>query len=163
VIEFTEGLWDRLVKQEQVIEGLSLRVKALENQLAKDSHNSHKPPSSDGFRHFLKSLRAESGKRVGGQEGHEGKTLSFAERVDEVILHEVRKECRRCGASLARVSVSGYERRQVWDIPEIKMRVVEHRAEVKRCPGCGESIGGEFPEGITSPVQYGKKIRSITL
>lgn len=140
---------------------LSERVKKLEEQLAKDSHNSHKPPSSDGFRVGIKSVRVKSGKGVGGQKGHEGKSLNFAERVDEVVVHGVGKECHRCGRSLARMRVSGYERRQVWDIPEIKMRVVEHRALVKRCPGCGESVRGEFPEEVKSPVQYGEKIKSL--
>lgn len=54
---------------------LNERVKSLESQVNKNSNNSSKPPSSDGFKKKTKSLRTKSGKRPGGQEGHEGSTL----------------------------------------------------------------------------------------
>jgi transposase len=140
---------------------LNERVKKLEDQLAKDSHNSHKPPSSDGFKSGIKSVRVESEKGVGGQKGHEGRTLSFAEQVDEVVMHEMGKECPGCGESLEEVRVSRYERRQVWDIPEVKMKVVEHRVPMKECPSCGERIQGEFPPEVNASVQYGERIRAL--
>ena len=161
IIGLVEELYDQMSAMREVIGGLSERVKELETRISKDSHNSHKPPSSDGFKHPLKSLRSESERRVGGQPGHEGKTLSLAERADEVVIHPARKECHRCGRSLERVAVSGYERRQVWDIPVVKMKVVEHRAEIKECPSCGESLTGEFPLEVSSAVHYGKRVRSI--
>ena len=46
---------------------LSERINVLEAQLAKDSHNSHLPPSSDRFHRQPKSLRTKSGKKPGGQ------------------------------------------------------------------------------------------------
>ena len=49
---------------------LNGRVKSLESQINKNSNNSSKPPSSDGFKKKTKSLRTKSGKRPGGQEGH---------------------------------------------------------------------------------------------
>src|SRR4051812_38355273 len=52
------------------IEALSTRVKQLEDRLGKDSHNSSKPPSSDGLAKKPKSLRSKSGRRSGGQHGH---------------------------------------------------------------------------------------------
>jgi hypothetical protein len=51
---------------------LEARVATLEAQLAKDSHNSGKPPSSDVTRDPVRrprSLRGQSGKRPGGQPG----------------------------------------------------------------------------------------------
>jgi transposase len=143
------------------INHLNERVQALEDRLVKDSHNSHQPPSSDRFKEPLKSLRTQSGKSVGGQAGHPGRTLNLSAAVDEVVVHEAGRECQRCGKSLEGVGVKGYERRQLWDLPPIKMRVVEHQVEIKECPNCGESQRGEFPIEVNSPVQYGEKIRAL--
>jgi Family of unknown function (DUF6444) len=53
------------------------RVKTLEGQQAKDSHNSHLPPSSDRFVRPPKSLRQKSGKKPSGQKGHRGLTPAW--------------------------------------------------------------------------------------
>src|SRR5579884_4101669 len=74
--------------QEQIA-ALTQQVKDLQDRLAKDSHNSSLPPSSDRFGHQPKSLRKKSEKKSGGQEGHPGSTLRFAEKPDEVIEHRV--------------------------------------------------------------------------
>src|SRR5713101_4822089 len=74
--------------QEQIA-ALTQQVKDLQDRLAKDSHNSSLPPSSDRFVRQPKSLRTKSEKKTGGQEGHPGTTLRFAEVPDEVIEHLV--------------------------------------------------------------------------
>src|SRR5712664_773017 len=66
---------------------LSEQVQALEARLAKDSHNSSKPPSSDGLARKTKSLRRRSGKKPGGQLGHRGETLRLAATPDVVEEH----------------------------------------------------------------------------
>ena len=53
--------------------------------------------------------------------------------------------------------------RQVVDIPEIKVKVIEHRAEVKKCPKCRRKNTGKFPDGITNTVQYGEKVKAIAV
>src|SRR3984893_6200157 len=74
--------------QEQIA-ALSQQIKDLQDRLAKDSHNSSLPPSSDRFVRQPKSLRTKSEKKSGGQEGHQGTTLRFSEAPDEVIEHRV--------------------------------------------------------------------------
>src|SRR5258708_15914462 len=79
-----------LMQQMQAqIAGLTQQVKDLQDRLAKDSHNSSLPPSSDRFVRQPKSLRNTSEKKTGGQEGHQGTTLQFSEAPDEVIEHLV--------------------------------------------------------------------------
>src|SRR5438270_14027436 len=68
------------------VEQLGLRLHELEGRVAKDSHNSSKPPSMDGYAKKTRSLRTSSGKRPGGQPGHAGSTRHFVERPDEIIL-----------------------------------------------------------------------------
>src|SRR2546421_12202532 len=74
---------------------LSEHINMLEAQLAKDSHNSHLPPSSDRFHRQPKSLRKKSGKKLGGQAGHTGNTLKLWETPDMVNVHPV-EDCQHC-------------------------------------------------------------------
>src|SRR6266699_568979 len=74
--------------QEQIA-ALTQQVKDLQDRLAKNSHNSSLPPSSDRFVRQPKSLRTKSEKQTGGQEGHPGTTLRFSQAPDEVIEHLV--------------------------------------------------------------------------
>src|SRR6478735_306543 len=69
------------------VELLAAHVQALQARLAKDSHNSSKPPSSDGLKRKTKSLRQKSGKKPGGQLGHRGETLHLVAVPDAVVEH----------------------------------------------------------------------------
>src|SRR6266704_7022652 len=81
-----ESQQERVKTLEGLIDFLQERVKTLEGQQAKDSHNSHLPPSSDRFVRPVKSLRQKSGKQAGGQMGHRGHHLQQVETPDEVLI-----------------------------------------------------------------------------
>ena len=85
----------------QTITELQEQVKVLQDRLAKDSHNSSLPPSSNRFvRHKrTKSLRKKSDKPVGGQSGHAGQTLELSATPDHVIPLAPVKECQHCHAN----------------------------------------------------------------
>jgi transposase len=93
VIALVEGLLRKIVQ-------LEARLEVLENQAKKDSRNSSKPPSSDGFSRRTRSLRGKSERQSGGQIGHEGNTLEWREEVDKIIVHPV-ESCEGCGVSLS--------------------------------------------------------------
>lgn len=138
---------------------LAARIEELEARLNKDSHNSSKPPTSDGLKKPHKhGLRHKSGKKSGGQEGHEGHRLEPVADPKYVVAHRVTR-CHHCQARLE--EVEKYEMRQVFDLPEeMKLEVTEHRAEIKSCPQCGEVNRGEFPAGVNQQAQYGPRIRA---
>src|SRR5512135_1015566 len=149
------------VQQEQLSQ-FAEQVKALQIRLAKDSHNSHLPPSSDRFSRQPKSLRKKSGKKSGGQQGHQGKTLRFSPCPDEVLVHAV-DHCEHCQADLRQVPASGVERRQVVDVPPSRLLVWEHHSEQKHCPQCQHITIAPFPAEVHAPVQYGPRIAAIAV
>ena len=179
VVEFVEHLVARLTDQQEerlrvqqeLIASLEERVKELEDRLAQNSRNSSKPPSSDPVnKPKPKSLRTRSGNMPGGQKGHPGRTLSLAKNPDHIVLHSP-EEYEWCGQMLAQeeVEASGYERRQVIDIPPLlALAVTEHRAQRKRCAGCGRTTTAPFPAEVDArrkepaAVSYGPRIEALS-
>jgi transposase len=153
VIDLVEGMLERI----RQLEG---RIEALENQCQKNSRNSSKPPSGDGFGKRTKSLRPNGERPSGGQKGHPGSTLAWREEVDEVVVHRM-LQCQGCGTSLRDAPVLGWDLRQVHDLPPLKLVVSEHQAEEKQCPCCGEVNRAAFPADVTSVVQYGCNLKGV--
>ena len=142
------------------VQTLSQRVKELEDQVAKNSRNSGKPPSSDGLsKPRTRSLRKQEGRKPGGQEGHEGHTLRMVEGPDHTEVHSL-STCPHCQNDLSHVAATECERRQVFDIPPVRLEVTEHQAELKRCPACGKQAKAAFPADVTQPVQYGARLQA---
>ncbi len=136
---------------------LSEQVKNLRDRLAKDSHNSHLPPSSDRFGRKPKSLRTKSEKKSGGQPGHPGSSLQFSSTPDEITQLQVER-CEACQHDLQAVAACGRERRQVVDVPSPRLWVREYQAEQKQCPQCQQITIAAFPAGVQAPIQYGPNV-----
>ncbi len=134
-------------------------LQALQGRLAKTSRTSSKPPSSDGYGKVKRteSLRKSGEKPNGGQPGHEGHTLSASDEPDRIEMHGV-EQCAHCQASLVGIKVAGYEERQVFDIPTLRIEVTAHRAEIKVCPACGHPSIGPLPDTVTHTVHYGPTV-----
>jgi uncharacterized coiled-coil protein SlyX len=80
------------------VDSLTVEVKDLKGKLAKDSNNSSKPPSSDGYsKPAPKSLRKKTGKPSGGQPGHKGQTLRMVDTPDIVEQYKI-TSCMHCCA-----------------------------------------------------------------
>lgn len=138
------------------------RIAELEAQLAKDSHNSSKPPASDGLRRRHRSTRAPSGKKPGGQPGHTGRTLALVETPDVVVTHHP-AVCAQCQRALVDVPGVVVERRQVQDLPPLTLEVWEHQVEQVCCPACSTLTRGVFPTPVTAVAQYGPRLRALAV
>lgn len=153
-----------MTRQAERIGQLEGEVAELRRQLGRNSRNSSKPPSSDSpfVKPAPKSLRRKSGRKPGGQQGHPGSTLAQVDDPDETLRHEP-GPCQGCGEDLAGAPEVGVERRQVFDLPPIRVRVTEHQIVARRCDCCGTTTSGAVPDGVDAPVQYGPRIAAIIL
>ena len=144
---------------------MQARIAELERRLGLNSSNSGKPPSSDGLKKPVRvsSLRERSGQKPGGQKGHPGETLCRTETPDAIIDHYP-SNCAGCGGPLTEAMATGFVARQVVDLPEPQPLIItEHRAHGCRCAACGSQTRAAFPDWVTAPVQYGKRIGAFVL
>jgi transposase len=138
-----------------------LRNEELERRLAKDSHNSSKPPSSDGLKHKPKPHQKKS-KPSGGQSGHQGHALQHVEQPDEVIMHRPER-CEVCQHELETVAGQLRERRQIHELPELRLQIIEHQVEAICCPACQHVTAACFPVGVDAPTQYGPRMQALAV
>jgi len=152
----------RIAELEAENAALKTRVADLEAQLRTNSQNSSKPPSTDEpGQPATRSLRKPSKRKPGGQDGHRGQTLAQVSDPDVVIRHEP-SCCRGCGSDLAGAAEVNCSRRQVFDIPPIKVHVTEHQIISRRCP-CGKTTTGLAPAQAAAPVQYGPVMCAVII
>src|SRR5205085_6191384 len=151
--------FDLFTAMQEQIDALKAQVKELRDRLDKDSHNSSKPPSSDGFKKPV-SLREKTGRKQGGQKGHPGRTLCFAENPDAIVVHTP-VSCACCGKALDTLDACEVERRQVVDLPPLSLVTTEHRVQKKICPDCGCQTVAAFPCEAQTKVQYGPRIKAL--
>lgn len=159
LIDIIVDLREQIVELKEVVQGQAIRIQVLEDQIAKNSRNSGKPPSSDGLKKKPRSLREKGRRKTGGQNGHKGKTLAMVLYPDHVV-HHVLSVCPNCQTNVSDVSVERIEKRQVYDVPEVRIEVTEHQGEMKICPCCEQQIKSDFPRGVGRAVQYGKRIQA---
>ena len=150
--------------QTQLIVQLNQTIQELKEQLNKNSKNSSKPPSSDGYKKPApKSLRKPSGKKVGGQDGHQGTHLAVITAPDEIVTH-MPSACKGCRHyQMCKGTACIAEKRHVIDAV-VTVNVTEHQVlELPICMLHGDTRRGEFPADVKAAVQYGENLQSLAV
>ncbi|MGV8146439.1 MAG: DUF6444 domain-containing protein [Alkaliphilus sp.] len=130
-------------------------VSRLKNQINKDSSNSGKPPSSNGFKKAVQNNRKKSTKKQGGQKGHKGSTLTPVKKPDIIVIHKQEK-C-DCGHSL---EYKDCKSKQEFNI-KVVTEVTEHKYYDGVCPECKKIHRQTVPGGLNNPANYGASIKSF--
>lgn len=160
-----------LAAQAERLSALESRVEELLSRLGQDSGNSSAPPSRDRLdrRQRRAAERAErkarqhaeggegEARKPGKQPGAPGATLS--RRVADRTVTHTPACCRGCGSGLGQAPVVGRAVRQVWEVPEPRLEVIDHVAERRRCL-CGEETVAAFPQEATGPVCWGPRAKA---
>ena len=148
----------RLIRSLWAVMGrMQVEIDELKAKVKENSQNSNRPSSSDGFKKPKPAFVRQKGKR-GGQKGHRGNTLKRVEKPDLTVDCEP-QNC-LCGKAEWTAEGEITETRQVFEMPEPRLEVIEYR-RVKRICKCGRSAVGEFPEKVAGTVQYGEKVQAL--
>ena len=139
---------------------LKAENKELRERLGLTSETSHKPPSSDGYKKkpVEVGIPKEEGKKSGGQKGHKGKTLERVSEADKIELHHP-SNCECCGRKFEAEEGEVLGSRQVFDLPEPKLEIIEHQIVEIEC--CGIKQRGDYPLNVTGIVQYGAGVKAL--
>ncbi len=135
----------------------------LRRRLGLNSKNSSKPPSSDGLdKPPPMSMRGRSGRKPGKQPGTSGITLSQVAVPDKEIPH-FPAVCDGCGDGLDPAAGPAGDPvvRQVFDVPEVRVRVTAHLLPVLACAGCGARTRASAPAGVSGPAVYGPMVTML--
>ena len=150
--------------QTALVANLNQTIQELKEQLNKNSKNSSKPPSSDGFKKPTpKSLRKSSGKKAGGQDGHQGTHLAVISDPDEIVKL-MPSACEGCPHyKMCKGTACIAERRHVIDAV-VTVNVTEHQLlEIPICMLHGDTRKGSFPTNVKATVQYGENLQALSV
>jgi transposase len=139
------------------VQALRQQIQDLQEQLNQNSTNSSRPPSTDPPAVKRRPPRPPSGRRSGGQPGHERQQRPFLSPDCTEILKPA--HCRRCGHALAGADPQPL-RRQVLELPPIKPEVTEYQLHRLRCPRCGVSTCARLPDGVPAGGQ-GPRLQAV--
>jgi len=157
---------DKLSHEELLKYIKDLQKRLVKEKPKKNSNNSSIAPSTDMKKpKNNQSLRENSDKKVGGQKGREGKTLTQTDKPDKIVEVEFNlKECKKCGSKLEDIEKELKERRQVLDLElsKIESEITEYQSFSKICPVCGfENHDNNFPHLVAPHISYGVNITAI--
>ena len=136
-------------------EKLIKEVSRLKAQINKNSSNSGKPSSTNGFKKVVQNNRTKSNKKSGGQKGHKGVTLTPVANADVIIDHKV--EVCTCGHTLENTEIKKKQEINLKIITE----VTEHRYYEGFCPICKKVHKIEIPTHLNNPISYGNSVKSV--
>ncbi len=164
-----EELAELVAVQKQLIEAqriarLEAELEELRRRVGRNGRNSSIPPSAEGLAKPVAKNRAErraEWRRQAKQSGAEGRHLAQVADPDEIVVHAL-DICRSCGSALDAAVVIGVEVRQVFELPEMRAIVTEHRIERRRC-SCGCETKAVPPAEATAPACYGPGVRALVV
>jgi len=136
------------------IQSLSIENQKLKDIIGKNSSNSGKPPSSDGFVKVQNS-REKTGRKPGGQLGHKGAIPKLF--TNPTRIHDIKPGKCKCGGT---VKYTGeYKAKQVVDI-EFTASIIEYREHKGVCECCNRHILNHAP--VNDIITYGNDLKSFS-
>lgn len=154
-------LVERLTQQSEQLSHLHERLSHLEERLNRNSQNSSKPPSADGFGTTAKGPPKGPPKRQrrpSAKPPRQARKLKPSEACEQVV--EVKPAvCQGCGAPLQGDDDQPH-RHQVMELPPIEPWVIEYRLHQLGCDACGQMTRADLPSGVSAS-GYGERLSGL--
>lgn len=157
-LQVAELTKENIALKETIVEQ-SDQIEKLKSRINKDSNNSSKPSSTNGFKKPIQNNREISGKKVGGQLGHKGSGLKQFPDPTEIINKKI-LFCDATGCDGEVINDNEYTAKQKVDI-KIMLEIIEERIYAGICNKCGKRHVGRFSQEYINPIQYGNNIKSL--
>jgi transposase-like protein len=156
---------ENIINQQQYLENQNtqkdIEIMQLKAQLNQNSKNSNKPPSNDTYKK-PKNLRQKTGKPQGGQKGHKGHGLKITRQPDQTITLKP-TTCKHCQTNLTQTNNNHTITNTRYKIDiQIQTSLTRYDQTQTVCPNCQTHNQAAFPQDITSTIQYGQGIKSIS-
>ena len=157
VKQLVKQLMQRLDNLENQYQNLQNQYQLLQEQLNRNSSNSSQSPSSDPPQAKKHRRQLKSGRKRGGQPGHQGHHRHlFAVEDCQSVSDYYPETCSHCGHPLSGEDPNPY-RHQTVEIPAVVPEVHEYRLHQRVCDQCGQASRAGLPEGIAQQV-YGPRV-----
>jgi transposase len=142
---------------------LQEQLHELQARLRQDSSNSSKPPSLDPlWQRAGRKKKPKSPRLIGAQPGHPGVLRSPIPptQIDEIVHHSP-EQCAHCGHTLASDDEVEclLKRRQLIELPVIKVNVTEHRVHARSCKTCGKITEAKLPPSFPK-TSFGPRLQA---
>lgn len=119
-----------------------------QEKLSKDSHNSSKSPGSDGPQAKPRPTPKSTGRKRGGQIGHDGKARDrLPEGSEKTVVPVKLDKCPHCHHEIPPEAISGTKMHRVLDLVKELTEVIGYQLEEGVCPHCQKHVKAEMPPG----------------
>lgn len=150
--EENEKLQDQLKEKDDYIA-------KIRGQLEKNSTNSSKPSSTDGFKKRIHSFREKTDREQGAQKGHEYHAPKLVDNPDKVVKLRKKRTC-KCGGKIE--YNEKIIKRQLIDLLT-KYYTIEYQGQIGKCNKCGRIYRPQFPKNINNAVNYGNSVKGFSM
>lgn len=151
-----ESLKDEVRELKKKVNALEELLGIVQTNLVKDSSNSCKPSSTNGYKIVPQNNRVKSGKKPGQAKGHKKSSPSVSSNPDEIVRVNKVGTC-TCGYQT--IEQEEVARDAIW--LEIIVHTTQYVGKKTVCPNCGKVHMPNFPKGIDNPVNYGNGIKAL--
>lgn len=163
----TEGLVEMILRQQEIIAQLVEEVERLKSNASSDSRSSSKPPSSDIHKRSEQRQGeargdGEAKRKPGAQPGHAGKTRKGFGRIDRFEVSRPRA-CAVCGATEFELQPVGVRHRQIAELAERAIEVVDYEQQSCRCVSCGTVLWGQLPAEVVGEQSLGARLQTLLI
>ena len=158
---------DQLYEKDCIITELRNKLAHAEALLGRDSTNTNLPTSQTpiGKEKLIPNGRRGSGKKKGGQPGHERHRMEkpSKEEITDEVDHLLKEDavCPSCGSD--EIAYTGeYKERYEVDVA-VKVHKTLHKIWLYQCGHCGEIIESSVDPSLRAECQYGPMVQAISL